>query len=831
MNGNQSSALDSAPVIKRMRNQILKGDFISSLQSRVVLVIGVMLIGVLTAISGWNLSNNQSQAQTELTSPAIVRVTDGSGIGQVDVAWQGVSGVTDYSVRWLNVDAAWLAYDESMPWRDSIQSVDIPSNDDDSYTITINGLAPGTNYSFGVGSKDGTSGDVDWSIWYWLTPVGDEVGVDIYDIAQLQSSALAIANDAAQLFEVGSSPIQSGITLESLAETRVAVGGHRASLEKQLDEIKAKGHSDRIRQVENLVMRLGANVDRIQTQRPRLLQALAISSGESRELAVRNATLLYPSTSTSLDSQLYGLLAKLESDGAMGSDGISSEELLAYTHLSRLWSDLRLGNTLLQIASQAQNPTYVARIQETYQTVSGRIERDLEYVSSSEVPLLPPGVIRIIEQLLEDSNSENDYFDRLENRLVLLQTEDELIEESKAIIEQLRVQLDAFITDIQGLPTPPIVAIPEADSGTYGISDDAILFGQSAALTGPSRVLGEGMQLGILAAFEEANRNGGVNGRQLQLTTLNDVYEPDFAFSNTRNLIENHQVFGLIGAVGTPTSRAASPLAHAAGVPFIGPFTGAQFLRDEILDNVFNVRASYHQETEEMVARLTEDLGITKVAVLYQNDSFGIDGLNGVREALRSRGMEPVASWYYSRNTNAVKEAVYRIADGRPEAVIIVGSHAPAVEAIQRLRSALLSDPVFMAVSFVGSNALAEALGDEGEGVYVTQVVPLPDDETIPVVASYRAALSAHDPDAEPGFVSLEGYLAGRLAIARLEACGDDLNRDCFLSVDGGSAITDIDGLQFEYGLGDNQGSDFVFLSVINADGEYELAENLSAER
>ena len=174
--------------------------------------------------------------------------------------------------------------------------------------------------------------------------------------------------------------------------------------------------------------------------------------------------------------------------------------------------------------------------------------------------------------------------------------------------------------------------------------------------------------------------------------------------------------------------------------------------------------------------------GITRVAVLYQNDTYGRDGLDGVVQALKRRNREPVSSGYYMRNTTAVKRAVFQIAEARPQAVIIIGAYAPAAEAIKRLRNELEPDPVFMAVSFVGSEALSEELGDSGAGVYVTQVTPLPDNQNSQVVRNYRAALSAYAPDAEPGFVSLEGYLTGRMAIAGLELCGRDLTRSCFLT-------------------------------------------------
>jgi len=337
------------------------------------------------------------------------------------------------------------------------------------------------------------------------------------------------------------------------------------------------------------------------------------------------------------------------------------------------------------------------------------------------------------------------------------------------------------------------------------------------------------MRLGIQAAFHEQNQKGGVHGRMLELTTLDDQYEPHLAYGNTLNLITRERVFALIGEVGTPTSRSASPLANAEGVPFIAPFTGAGFLRDAGLDNVVNLRASYQQEAEEMVERLTEDLGITRVAVMYQNDSYGQSGLDGVVEALGRRGLEPVASWYYQRNSDAVRAAVFNLVEANPEAVIMIGAYAPVAKAITVTREDI--DPVFMAVSFVGSNALAQELGPDGVGVYVTQVVPLPDDTSVPAVVAYRAALEAFDADAVPGFVSLEGYLAGRLAIVGLQGCGADISRACFLDILRNSGVIDLDGLTLQYGPGDNQGSDGVFVTVIGEDGNYHLVNNLAPAR
>ena len=381
-------------------------------------------------------------------------------------------------------------------------------------------------------------------------------------------------------------------------------------------------------------------------------------------------------------------------------------------------------------------------------------------------------------------------------------------------------------------PEPdPETAVAPAEPGApeeslVGVSDERILFGQSAAFSGPAQELGKNMKLGILAAFDEVNTQGGVHGRVLELQSLDDAYEPEHAIVMTRNLIEQEQVFALIGAVGTPTSRSATPIAQASGVPYIAPFTGAAFLRDDEWDNIINLRASYNQETEEMVARLTDDLGITRVGVMYQNDSFGRAGFRGAVAALARRDMEPVSIGIYPRNTTAVKTALLDLRLGDPEAVIMVGAYEPVARLISWARRTDM-DPVFMTVSFVGSNALAQELGPDGAGVLVTQVVPFPEDDSLPVVHAYLEALAAHDPEAEPGFVSLEGYLAGRMVISALQECGVDVERSCLLDqlIDRGSF--DIDGFDLQFGEGDNQGSDEVFLTVIGSDGEYHPVETL----
>jgi branched-chain amino acid transport system substrate-binding protein len=360
-----------------------------------------------------------------------------------------------------------------------------------------------------------------------------------------------------------------------------------------------------------------------------------------------------------------------------------------------------------------------------------------------------------------------------------------------------------------------------------GVSADKIALGQSAALDGPAAALGQGMREGLLAAFAEVNNAGGVRGRKIELVSVDDGYEPNKAIDAAKKLIGEDKVFALIGSVGTPTSVAVQPIAAEAGVPFIGAFTGAEFLREPFKANVINVRASYFQETETMVEHLTTDLGLTKIAIFYQDDAFGQAGLAGVKRALDKRKMALVAEGTYERNTVAVKGALLAIKKADPEAVIMIGAYKPCAEFIKLARQIKL-DSVFVNISFVGSDALARELGPAGAGVVVTQVVPLPEDGAVALVGRYRAALKAMKPDAQPGFVSLEGYAVGRLFIAALEKIDGDVTRKALLDAVAKTGTFDLGGLRMIYGPDNNRGSSQVFLTVIQPDGSFRAVDKLS---
>lgn len=366
--------------------------------------------------------------------------------------------------------------------------------------------------------------------------------------------------------------------------------------------------------------------------------------------------------------------------------------------------------------------------------------------------------------------------------------------------------------------TPALVAT--AAQAEDGVTRDKIVFGQSAAFEGPASALGLGMRTGLMAAFQEANDAGGVKGRRLELITYDDGYEPAKAINNTNKLINEDRVFALIGEVGTPTSKAVQPISTKAAVPFIGPFTGAGFLRNAAHGNIVNVRATYDQETEAWIEYLTKNLKISRIAILYQDDSFGRVGLSGVKKAMKKRGLELVAEGTYKRNTVAVKSALLTIRKAKPQAVVMVGAYKPCAAFIKLARK-IKMNARFVNISFVGSKALAKELGQDGEGVIVSQVVPFPSDTSLPVVAAYHKALKAHNPKAEPGFVSLEGYMVGRLVVQALAKIDGEITRKALMDTIMKIGTFDLGGVTLTYGPGDNQGMDRVYITEIQADGSF----------
>jgi len=351
-----------------------------------------------------------------------------------------------------------------------------------------------------------------------------------------------------------------------------------------------------------------------------------------------------------------------------------------------------------------------------------------------------------------------------------------------------------------------------------GVTADSITIGQSAALSGPAQALGQEMKAGIEAYFKHINSKGGVNGRKLVLKSLDDGYEPDRAKANTTDLIEKEKVLALLGYVGTPTSNASLPVFTAAKVPFIGPFTGAQSLREPLNRYIFHVRASYFDETEAIVDHLTRG-GVTKIAVFYQNDAYGQAGLTGVERAMKKRNMQIAAKDTVERNTIDVAKSVASLSKSGAQAVIMISAYKSCAAFIREMKR-VDANPQFWNVSFVGSKALSDELGPDGRGVHISQVVPFPWGSGSTVVKEYQRIISPDGQDIY-NFSSLEGFLAAKVLVEGLKRAGSNLSRESLVTAMEKMGKVDLGGFTVNYGPNNHEGSRFVDLTIISKNGKF----------
>jgi branched-chain amino acid transport system substrate-binding protein len=346
-----------------------------------------------------------------------------------------------------------------------------------------------------------------------------------------------------------------------------------------------------------------------------------------------------------------------------------------------------------------------------------------------------------------------------------------------------------------------------------GVTQNEIVIGMSNALSGPAAALGTQLKAGATAYIDKVNAAGGVNGRKIRLISYDDGYEPEQAAAMTRKLIEQDKVFALFGYVGTPTSAAAVPFATKMNIPYIAPFTGAEALRNPVQKLVFNVRASYFDETEGMVERLTKDLGIKRIGIFIQDDGYGNAGKAGVARALNKRGLTLTGEGKYTRNTSDVDAGLAAIKSANPEAVIMVGTYKACAEFVKKAKASGFN-PKFLNLSFVGTSNFIKEAGSAGEGVYITQVMPSPFDDTSAVVKQYQAVLKKADKNSEFDFTSLEGYVDAVVLVNALTKAGSNLNHESFLNAFESLNI-DIGGLKVAYSPTNHQGIESIFYTVV----------------
>ena len=343
-----------------------------------------------------------------------------------------------------------------------------------------------------------------------------------------------------------------------------------------------------------------------------------------------------------------------------------------------------------------------------------------------------------------------------------------------------------------------------------------IVLGQSAPLTGPAAQLGTQMQAGARLYFDALNLAGGVNGFPVELKTLDDGYDPERCKANTAKFIED-DVFALFGYVGTPTSLAALPLVNQAKIPFFAPLTGAEALRDPMSRWVFHLRASYFEETALIVRQLTQ-LGLNKISVFHQNDSYGRAGLDGVQRAMKPMALAPQATATVERNSVDVAKAVADLVPGKPEAIIMISAYKSCAAFIRAARKSGYGG-VFYNVSFVGTQALLDELGKEALGVVVSQVMPYPFGTTTGVAAEYQQAVQKAGSGLKFDYIGMEGFLAAKVLTEGLRRMGRP-SRDGLVAALESLQNYNPGGFPLKFGPGRHVASSFVELSMLTGDGK-----------
>ena len=345
-----------------------------------------------------------------------------------------------------------------------------------------------------------------------------------------------------------------------------------------------------------------------------------------------------------------------------------------------------------------------------------------------------------------------------------------------------------------------------------GVTASEVTVGMCNVVSGPAAALGTGLRRGSQVYFDKVNKAGGVNGRRIRVIAYDDGYEPRNTVAHTRKLIEEDKVFALFGYVGTPTSTAIMPLVTQAKIPFWAPFTGAEFLRHPVNPNVFNVRASYFDEAETQVRYLADKRGLKRIAVFYQNDAYGLAVKGGLLKALRKRNLDLAGEGTYERNTEDVGTAVEALKRANPDAVSMVGTYKAMAVFIRKAR-AMGFNPMFLNVSFVGTAALARELESQGDGVMITQVMPSPEDGSLPIVADFVRDMKAAG-QADADYTDFEGYVDAVLFVEALRKAGASPTRDSFRA--GAESLTgSIGGLAVTLSNADHQALEKVYLTVL----------------
>jgi ABC-type branched-subunit amino acid transport system substrate-binding protein len=350
-----------------------------------------------------------------------------------------------------------------------------------------------------------------------------------------------------------------------------------------------------------------------------------------------------------------------------------------------------------------------------------------------------------------------------------------------------------------------------------GVTQDTITLGQSTSLTGPLADLGQDVLRGAKVYFNALNAKGGINGRTIALVSKDDAYDPKKTLENVEAFIANDNTFALFGTFGTANNEALLPIARKAGIPVLTPYSGAPSIRSKSIDGVFNLRASYADEVERLVDHLNT-VGIKKIAVAYQNNAFGKEVLAGALEIMARRKIKPELMVSVDSSASDAPAAAEKLLGSQPEAVLLALAGKPAVDTIKNINHRRRGMAIY-ALSVLATPSNLRALGSDGTGVAITQVVPYPMNAALPIVREYQQAMTAAG-NADFSHLSLEGYINAKIVTEGLRRAGRNPTRSGLVTAMDGISNFNLGGLVVTFGQGSNSGSRFVELTMVNAQGK-----------
>lgn len=312
---------------------------------------------------------------------------------------------------------------------------------------------------------------------------------------------------------------------------------------------------------------------------------------------------------------------------------------------------------------------------------------------------------------------------------------------------------------------------------------NTILLGMSGPFSGGLNSVGNQFLMGANLYLANLNEQGGVYDRKIRIIAKDDRYEPRIAIENVKELIEEDKIFALFGVIGTPVAEAVFPIAQEKRIPFVGAYTGAEFLRNPPNPLVLNARAGDMDEVEKLINYYVNELNLKKIALFYQNDAYGRAGLKGVKSSLERRNLALACEGSYKRNTLSVGNALYEIEQCYPEVILMIGSTMPVGEFIKRARKSEKIDRNvhFGLFSFVEPRQLIDMLAEDGKGITFAQVVPSPWTADVDEVEHYRQLMKKYHPKEALSHVSLEGFFAARMIAEVFKTLGPSFTKEEFI--------------------------------------------------